>query len=146
MRHQLMGSLVAFQFILSGAGLWAQNAQTDPPEPSAASVTASSQKPADDLALILPRRIVPAPGYMRSVIRVTPSTENRALRVEIDSDDYFRSTEIQLDGASAPMSHFIDWKRMPPGMYAITATLIGSEGTRATRQTRFRVMGPVLAR
>ena len=146
MRHQLMGSLVAFQFILSGAGLWAQNAQTDPPEPSAASVTASSQKPADDLALILPRRIVPAPGYMRSVIRVTPSTENRALRVEIDSDDYFRSTEIQLDGASAPMSHFIDWKQMPPGMYAITATLIGSEGTRATRQTRFRVAGPILAR
>ena len=146
MRHQLTGSLVALQLILSSAGLWAQSAQTDPPEPSTATVTASSQKPADDLSLIVPRRIVPAPGYLRSVIRVTPSAENRALRVEIDSDDYFRSSEIQLDGASAPMSHFIDWKQMPPGMYAITATLIGSEGTRATRQTRFRVAGPALAR
>jgi hypothetical protein len=146
MRHQLTGSLVALQFVLSGGSLWAQNAHSRPPEPLTAPVTAASQKPSDDLALILPRRVVPAPGYIRSVIRVTPSTENRTLRVEIDSDDYFRSSEIQLDGASAPMSHFIDWKQMPPGMYAITATLIGSEGTRATRQTRFRVAGPILAR
>ena len=141
MRHQLMGSLVAFQFILSGAGLWAQNAQTDPPEPSAASVTASSQKPADDLALILPRRIVPAPGYMRSVIRVTPSTENRALRVEIDSDDYFRSTEIQLDGASAPMSHFMDWKEVPAGKYDLIVTVMGPSGPRVVRRLNFQVLG-----
>ena len=76
---------------------------------------------------------------------MTPNTENRTLRVEIESEDYFRSSEIQLDGATAPMSHFIDWKQMPPGMYAMTATLIGPEGTRATRQTLFRVAGPLLA-
>ena len=95
--------------------------------------------------MLLTRRVVPAPGYLRSVIRVTPSADNRVLRVTIDSEDYYRSSEIQLDGASAPMSHFIDWKQMPAGTYELTATLIGSGGTRAERQTNFRVLGPILA-
>jgi len=106
-----------------------------------APVTAASQKPSDDLALILPRRVVPAPGYIRSVIRVTPSTENRTLRVEIDSDDYFRSSEIQLDGASAPMSHFMDWKEVPAGKYDLIVTVIGQSGTRVVRRLNFQVLG-----
>ena len=154
MRHQFMGSLVALHVILSCGGLSAQDA---PPAPRAhivagratpaANRTASAPgKPMDDLALLVTRRLVTAPGYLRSVIRVAPSDDNRLLRVTIDSEDFFRGSEIQLDGAAAPMSHFIDWKQMPPGTYDLTATLIGPAGTRAERQTSFTVLGPILAR
>jgi hypothetical protein len=153
MRHQFTGSLVALHFILLCGGLSAQDTAAVPrahivsgrATPAASQAASASRKPVEDLALLLTRRLVTAPGYLRSVIRVAPSDDNRTLRVTIDSEDYFRASEIQLDGASAPMSHFIDWKQMPAGTYELTATLIGPGGTRAERQTSFRVLGPILA-
>ena len=153
MRHQFTGSLVALHVILSCGGLSAQETAPVPrahivygrATRAANQAATTLRTPMEDLALLLTRRVVAAPGYLRSVIRVAPSADNRTLRVTIDSEDYFRSSEIQLDGASAPMSHFIDWKQVPPGTYELTATLIGPAGTRAERQTNFRVLGPILA-
>jgi hypothetical protein len=120
MRHQFTGSLVALHVILSWAGLSAQD-------------TAAAPR-----AHIVSGRATPAASQ-------APSSDNRLLRVTIDSEDYFRGSEIQLDGAAAPLGHFIDWKQIPPGTYELTATLIGPDGTRAQRQTSFRVLGPILA-
>ena len=153
MRHQLTGSLVALHVMLACGGLSAQDTAPVPPARTVASRTAPASgqaerapgKPLEHLALQVTRRLVTAPGYLRSVIRVAPSDDNRKLRVTIDSEDYFRASEIQLDGASAPMSHFIDWKQLPAGAYELTATLVGPDGTRAERQTSFRVLGPILA-
>ncbi len=134
MRHQVMGSLVALQLVLSWGGLSAQADAARPQEPHA------HQKPPEDLTLRLTPRFVTAPGYLVSVIRVNPSADNRVLRVAIDSDGYYRSSEIQLEGASAPLSHFINWKQVPAGDYELTATLIGAAGPRAERQISFRVL------
>lgn len=153
MRHQFMGSLVALHLILSCGGVSAQDGvpasrarAAGRAAPTADRTTAAPPKPVEDLSLVLMRRIVTAPGYLRSVIRVAPSGDNRVLRVTIDSEDYYRASEIQLDGAAAPMSHFIDWKQLPPGTYDLTATLIGPAGTRAEQRTSFTVLGPILAR
>ena len=82
-----------------------------------------------------------APGYLRSLIRVAPNAENRSMRVEIDSAGYYRSSEIQLDGASAPMSHFMDWKEVPAGKYELTVTVMGVSGPRTVRHLTFQVLG-----
>jgi hypothetical protein len=100
-----------------------------------------ADKPADPLTLRLTPRFVSAPGYLRSLVRVTPNAENRVLRVEIDSERYYRSSEIELDGASAPESHFIDFKAVPAGHYRLTVTVMSSSGPRVQRQLPFQVLG-----
>jgi hypothetical protein len=87
-----------------------------------------ADKPADELTLRLTPRFVSAPGYLRSLIRVAPHDANRVLRVEIDSESYYRSSDIQLEGASAPMSHFVDWKEVPAGKYSLIVSVIGPSG------------------
>jgi hypothetical protein len=64
------------------------------------------------------------------------------LRVEIDSAGYYRSSDIQLEGASAPMSHFLDWKEVPAGKYDLTVSVLGAGGDpRVVRTINFQVLG-----
>ena len=107
----------------------------------APSTVGEAGKPGDDLTLRMTPRFVSAPGYLRSLIRVLPNADNRLMRVEIDSDSYYRSSEIQLDGASAPMSHFMDWKEVPAGKYDLIVTVIGQSGPRVVRRLNFQVLG-----
>jgi hypothetical protein len=52
---------------------------------------------------------------VRSLVRVAPHRDNRLLRVEIDSPDYFRSSDVQLEGELAARNHFFSWRSLPPG-------------------------------
>jgi hypothetical protein len=109
--------------------------------PATAAVT-QADKPGDELTLRLTPRFVSAPGYLRSLIRVAPNDANRVLRVEIDSAGYYRSSDITLDGASAPMSHFVDWKEVPAGKYDLIVSVLGPSGdARVVRQLNFQVLG-----
>ena len=156
MQRRLTGSLVALQLVVAcGYAVAAQDA----PRPSyvrasasptaalagapARAAVAQADKAADDeLTLRMTPRFVSAPGYLRSLIRVAPNAANRAMRVEIDSAGYYRSSEIQLDGASAPTSHFMDWKAVPAGKYDLTVSVIGPSGdARVVRSLNFQVVG-----
>jgi hypothetical protein len=106
-----------------------------------AAVVAHAGESGDPLMLRMTPRFVSAPGYLRSLIRVAPNAENRSMRVEIDSAGYYRSSEIQLDGASAPMSHFMDWKQVPAGKYELIVTVMGESGPRVVRHLTFQVLG-----
>lgn len=139
-------SLVALQLVVAcGYAVAAEDAKRPSyartsvaPAPAA---VAEAGKSGEDLTLRMTPRFVSAPGYLRSLIRVVPNAENRLMRVEIDSAGYYRSSEIQLDGASAPMSHFMDWKEVPAGKYDLIVTVIGQSGTRAVRHLNFQVLG-----
>jgi len=157
MQRRTIASLVALQCVVACG--YAIEAQDAPPRPTyarssasrestaaladapASAAVAQADKPVEQVTLRLPRRVVTAPGYLRSLIRVAPNAENRSLRVSIDSDAYYRSSDIQLDGESAPTSHFVDFKGVPAGEYALTVEVIGQTGTRATRRIDFRVLG-----
>src|SRR5688572_13521310 len=67
---------------------------------------------------------------VRSLIRVAPHPDNRVLRVEIDSPDYFRSSDVQLEGELAARNHFFSWRSLPPGSYGLIVTVLGSQGPR----------------
>ena len=155
MQRRLTVSLVALQLVVAcGYAVAAQDA----PRPSyvrasasptaalagapARAAVAQTDKTADELTLRMTPRFVSAPGYLRSLIRVTPNAANRALRVEIDSEGYYRSSEIQLDGSSAPTSHFMDWKAVPAGTYDLTVSVMGPSGdARVVRSLTFQVLG-----
>ena len=146
MQRRTVVSLVALQLVVAcGYAVSAEDAKrpagarsSTAPAPSAA---AQAGEPGDPLTLRMTPRFVSAPGYLRSLIRVAPNADNRSMRVEIDSAGYYRSSEIQLDGASAPMSHFMDWKDVPAGKYELTVTVMGASGPRAMRHLGFQVLG-----
>ena len=149
MQRRLTVSLVALQLVVAcGYAVSAEDAKrpssarTSVAPAPAPSTVAEAGKTGEDLTLRMTPRFVSAPGYLRSLIRVAPNADNRLMRVEIDSESYYRSSDIQLDGASAPMSHFMDWKEVPAGKYDLIVTVLGPSGdTRAVRRLNFQVLG-----
>ena len=54
------------------------------------------------------------------------------MEISAESDDFYRSSAIQLDGDKAPRTTQFEFRSLPPGMYAVRAILRGSDGhTRA---------------
>ena len=155
MQRRLTVSLVALQLVVAcGYAVSAQDAKRPSFARSSAArdtaaalaparaAVAQADKPADELTLRLTPRFVSAPGYLRSLIRVAPHEANRMLRVEIDSAGYYRSSDIQLDGASAPTSHFVDWKEVPAGKYDLRVSVLGAgDDPRIVRTITFQVLG-----
>ena len=82
-----------------------------------------------------------SPAQMRSLVRVAPHEDNRRLRIEIDSPDYYRASEIDLDGKNAAPNHYFAWSALPAGSYSIVATVLGVNGPRASSELPFEVLG-----
>lgn len=83
------------------------------------------------LILMVSPKVVAAPGYVRVSARIEPDAENRMLEVTATSDEYSRTSEIQLDGSSAPRVSVIDYANLPSGVYEVSAVLMGTRGRRA---------------
>jgi hypothetical protein len=97
---------------------------------------------ASPLEVRLTGRIAFSPATVRSLVQVTPHANNRTLRVEIDSPDYARSSEVELDGERAARSHFFSWAALPPGEYSVVVSVLGPGGdVRLRRQAPFEVLG-----
>jgi len=69
-----------------------------------------------------------APANFVVQAMVESNRENRAIEVIADSPDYFRSSTIGLDGASAPRTTQIEFRSLPGGTYSVRATLYGPSG------------------
>ena len=62
-----------------------------------------------------------APATIPITIAVEPGTDNRALIVEADSDDFYRSSTIELDGENEKRLHLVEFKSLPAGDYVVRA-------------------------
>jgi hypothetical protein len=62
-----------------------------------------------------------APATVPVTIAVEPGANNRALVVEADSDDYYRSSAIELDGENEKRLHTMEFRSLPAGDYVIRA-------------------------
>src|SRR5687768_1624141 len=100
--------------------------------------TVRADKPV--LQIRLATRIAMAPADLRGFVRVTPDAGNRMLRVVVDSDDFYRSSDIQLEGDRSPQSHFLQWRALPPGDYKVVVTVFGAEGLRSQLSQPFMVI------
>jgi hypothetical protein len=108
----------------------------------AGSVLASDASAQTAIEIRVSSRYAMAPALVRGLIRVAPHRDNRVLRVEIDSPAFFRSSDVPLEGEQAALSHAFAWPSLPPGVYALVATVFGPQGQRSRRETRFEVLGP----
>jgi len=62
--------------------------------------------------------------------RVEPDANNRAMEVVADSNGFYRSSAIQLEGDRAPKTTTFEFRSLPPGEYEVTAVVIGADGQR----------------
>jgi hypothetical protein len=79
-------------------------------------------------------RVSPAMSFAPAnlVIRTSlePDAGNRGLEVIAESADYYRSSAIQLEGDRAPRAITFEFRSLPPGVYEVTAVVIGTDGRR----------------
>ncbi len=80
----------------------------------------------------LSMRVSPAVAFAPAnlIVRATVTTNaaNRAMEIVAESEDFYRSSEIQLDGDSAPRTTQFEFRSLPPGTYEVRAVLYGMNG------------------
>jgi len=83
-----------------------------------------------------------APANVVVRASIEPDAQNRAVEVEAESPAFYRSSEIELDGDRAPRTNTFEFRSLPPGVYEVSATLMGpGETVRATAHHEVDVMG-----
>jgi hypothetical protein len=69
-----------------------------------------------------------APADIIVYVVLEKNADNRTLRVSAESSDFFRSSELQLDGESAARVMILHFRELPPGDYDVTADVRGPNG------------------
>lgn len=84
-----------------------------------------------------------APSPLRVRVRIEPSDENRSLLVAADSGQFYRSSEIQLNGERAPKAIEVEFREVPEGAYEIVAIVKDSAGhQRSVARRNATIIGP----
>lgn len=91
------------------------------------------------LTLQVTPRMAIAGTFVQALVRVYPDNQNRLLRVSVESTNYFRSSDVTLDGADAKISHTVPLRALPAGSYDVVAVVYGSEGERARSLQTFEL-------
>ena len=92
-------------------------------------LTASGTTGANEkLTLRVTPNVSSAPSTVIVKATVARNSENRWLHIEADSGEFFRSSEIQLDGDRAPVVSEFRLPNLPGGEYVVKAVLRDSMG------------------
>ena len=69
-----------------------------------------------------------APATIPVTVAVEPGAGNRALMVEVDGDNYYRSSGKDLDGEKEKRLHVMEFRNLPAGRYALRARVMSKDG------------------
>jgi hypothetical protein len=93
-------------------------------------VTVAAAHPGAGERLVV--RVTPAvafaPANLNVRATVEANQENRAIEVIAESDLFYRSSEISLDGDRAPRTTVIQFRSLPGGAYHVRTILKGPSG------------------
>jgi len=93
------------------------------------------------LALKVSPSVAFAPANLIVRTTVEADSANRAMEIEAESVDFYRSSAVELDGERAPRTTQFEFRSLPPGRYNVKATLLGSDGhARAAVRTEVNVI------
>jgi hypothetical protein len=73
-----------------------------------------------------------APGYLTVRVSIESAAENRILQVVAEPHDFYRSSQVSLDGANAAPLSVFEFRNLPSGLYDVTGVLVGVNGPRAS--------------
>lgn len=81
-----------------------------------------------------------APAEVRIEVWIASHAQNRSLEIEVDSDDFFRSSAIALDGEQAAHVFTVEYRSIPAGEYEVLVRLLAEKGgVRAVERLTFQV-------
>jgi hypothetical protein len=72
------------------------------------------------------RQFAPADMLVQAIVE--RSADNRAIEVVAESDDFYRSSMMQLDGERAPRVMSVSFSQMPAGAYDVTVQVLAADG------------------
>jgi hypothetical protein len=80
----------------------------------------------------LAMRVSPAYSYEPATLivqlSIEPDSNNRVVRVIAESADFYRSSDIALDGDRAVRTNVISYRSLPAGDYEVRSVLFGARG------------------
>ena len=94
----------------------------------------------DRLQLQVTPAVSMAPAYVVVRAIVEHDANNRELEIVADSENFYRRTVIDLDGAQAPKVNELKLVDIPGGEYEVTATLYDMNGERTLARRSIMVM------
>ena len=103
---------------------------------------AANEAAPDPLGIAIYPRVTMGDGHASVRLRVEPDVRSRSLELSWWSTDGLGGSHlIVLDGRSAARRYDVPLKRLDPGHYDVTATLMRADGTRIRRSTTILVVG-----
>jgi hypothetical protein len=69
-----------------------------------------------------------APANLVVKTMVESNQENRSIEIIAESEEFYRSSEVELDGDRAPRTTIFQFRSLPSGSYRVRAVLRGAGG------------------
>ncbi|MGH9255818.1 MAG: hypothetical protein ACRD3C_14755 [Vicinamibacterales bacterium] len=91
--------------------------------------------------IVLYGRYFTEPATVRFMVAVQPDADNRTLRIEADSEDMFRASEVSLSGAGEKRLHTFTFKNLSAGHYTLRAQVLSSHEVRGMATSEVIVTG-----
>jgi hypothetical protein len=85
---------------------------------------------ADERLSVQAPTVMLAPGHLVVETLVEPDPSNKSIQVTAESPDFYRSSEVQLEGGAAPRKNTFEFRNLPIGTYEIRALLLDAKGDR----------------
>ena len=80
----------------------------------------------------LAMRVSPAfsyePANLTIQLSIEPDSDNRAIRVVAESEEFYRGSEVELDADRAPRTSVFRYRSVPAGHYEVRSVLLGPRG------------------
>jgi hypothetical protein len=95
----------------------------------------------DVVEIRLRGRYYAEPATVQITVAVEPDSQNRALRIEAESEQMFRSSELTLAGAAEKRIHTIEFKNLPAGNYSLSAQVFSTDDLRGVATQQLTVSG-----
>jgi len=109
----------------------------------AGSLAGAAQASAEEEVSVTVRPgVASARGNARLQVLVARNDMNRALMWEVDGANYYRSSTMQLDGASSPRSYVFVVRDLPAGEFEVRAVVHRSDNTTVIDRGTLHVRGP----
>ena len=91
-------------------------------------LTAAGVDANDKLAIRVSPAVAFAPATLRVQTTIEADAENRSIEIIAESEEFYRSSEMQLDGEAAPRTTYFQFRSLPTGQYSVRAILRGPGG------------------
>lgn len=82
-----------------------------------------------------------APATVQLSVTVQPDARNRLLTVMTDSGQFYRSSEMPLDGENSSRVQVFTFKNLPAGEYLVSARVGRDDGSDRVAETQLMVTG-----